>query len=626
MKKLLLTIFSVIFMEFILFSPLIVRAEEVNTSIFLNKDYQEAVFQFTFIDEQAHTIEITTPTGEIVKKESESADVIVKVPFASAGSYSVRIEADAEIDYDAKVECINVPVSESTSSVTVTSQFSNLILYFSNGNFCAVWDDNGIGKVNIEVTNPSTMQKIAKETVTGTSYSLALGSSVNEIEVYIVPSNEAKIDGAGITYTLPVVREVNGSVSIPEITLTNQEYVPIHVTLSDENMWVQINDNGEKTYLEKLEKGEHTVKAPLNGVNNDLEVFIIDKNHNRISYTFSVTKDIVAPSLSLAKIYNGTVTTDAEILVEGYVKNASTLLINNEEVVFDKNGSFSYSYELTFGVNSISICAVDDAGNEAVVVTEVTREEDTSIPTAYYIIGFVILLLILLIIMTIKKTSGKAKAPAKEPKPKKNKKKDVKIEETAEDKQKNNKSKSSRKKSRRVNNEIPYVQRRRKASRKALIASIIVKCMFFAAIFFIATKCIFISSITSSSMGNTLMTGDCVLFNRFAYMVNEIERGDIVVYYNEAEGAYVTKRVIGLEGDNIEFRNGDVYINNLFVDESAYLPEDVETNCSKSFTVPEGTLFLLGDNREDSYDSRFYPNPYIRKDMVIGKYFGHIRF
>ena len=139
------------------------------------------------------------------------------------------------------------------------------------------------------------------------------------------------------------------------------------------------------------------------------------------------------------------------------------------------------------------------------------------------------------------------------------------------------------------------------------------------AISLILTKVVIITNAMSGSMEPTIMTGDKQLYNQLAYKFHPIERGDIIVFWSSEEDILIGKRVISLPGDEISFENGDVYINGLRLEES-YLPEGVETYCIKSFCVPEGCVFVLGDNREISKDSRFFENPYIPMSDIKGKF------
>lgn len=130
--------------------------------------------------------------------------------------------------------------------------------------------------------------------------------------------------------------------------------------------------------------------------------------------------------------------------------------------------------------------------------------------------------------------------------------------------------------------------------------------------------------VASGSMEPTLMTGDVNVYNRLAYVVHDVQRGDVITFWSKENKEYMSKRIIGVAGDHVEFHDGYVFINGLLADESQYLDEDVETNCSKSFDVPDGCVFVLGDNRENSIDSRFFADPYISEDDIIGKYLGSV--
>ncbi len=86
----------------------------------------------------------------------------------------------------------------------------------------------------------------------------------------------------------------------------------------------------------------------------------------------------------------------------------------------------------------------------------------------------------------------------------------------------------------------------------------------------------------------------------------------------------IVNRIIGLPGDNISFKNGYILINNQICDETAYISNEAETNCSKEFIVPDNCYFVLGDNRNTDNDSRFYTEPYISRKNIKGKYIGQI--
>ncbi len=142
----------------------------------------------------------------------------------------------------------------------------------------------------------------------------------------------------------------------------------------------------------------------------------------------------------------------------------------------------------------------------------------------------------------------------------------------------------------------------------------------------IFTKIIAIGVVQSGSMEPKLMTGDTVAYNRLIYNNKEPQRGDIVIFRSNYSDMIFGKRIIGIPGDIIAFRNGYVIINGMYCDETEYIPTDVHTYSLRTFRVPENHYFLLGDNRENSNDSRFWINPYVDREDIIGRYIGQIPF
>ncbi|HZN12858.1 MAG TPA: signal peptidase I [Acidimicrobiales bacterium] len=131
--------------------------------------------------------------------------------------------------------------------------------------------------------------------------------------------------------------------------------------------------------------------------------------------------------------------------------------------------------------------------------------------------------------------------------------------------------------------------------------------------------------IPSGSMEPTLKTGDRVLVNKLSYRLHDIHRGDVVVFKRppgvagEADIKDFIKRVIGLPGDTIETRGDAVYVNGKRLKES-YLPRGTRTVPSIDIKkVPPHHLWVMGDNRTNSSDSRFF-GP-IEEDSVIGRAF-----
>ena len=134
----------------------------------------------------------------------------------------------------------------------------------------------------------------------------------------------------------------------------------------------------------------------------------------------------------------------------------------------------------------------------------------------------------------------------------------------------------------------------------ALLVAVVVKAFLLQAFY-----------IPSPSMVPTLHVNDRVLVNKLSYKFHEVRRGDVIVFKSPQVVAEkdLIKRVIGLPGDTVETRDGEIVVNDKVLDEP-YLPKDVGTGPMEKVTVPPGHYWMMGDNRGNSSDSRvFGPSP-----------------
>ncbi len=141
----------------------------------------------------------------------------------------------------------------------------------------------------------------------------------------------------------------------------------------------------------------------------------------------------------------------------------------------------------------------------------------------------------------------------------------------------------------------------------------------FVIAFFITRVLILNGEVPTSSMENTIMTGDRFFGNRFSYKFKDPERFDIIVFEHPDKGEeLLVKRVIGLPNDKIEIVDGLLYINDEQIDEP-YLKEAPYTLDFGPYFVPDDHFFALGDNRNSSIDSRMWVNTYIPRENLVAK-------
>lgn len=141
-----------------------------------------------------------------------------------------------------------------------------------------------------------------------------------------------------------------------------------------------------------------------------------------------------------------------------------------------------------------------------------------------------------------------------------------------------------------------------------------------AAVFSITLRIFIIEPyiVPTPSMTPTLLVSDKVIVYKLEYKLKTVKRGDIIAFYSPLEKKNLVKRAIGLENEEITLtRSGDVLINGKKISEP-YLPDNVAASYEdKSYKINENELFVMGDNRNNSADSRVF-GP-ISLDKIFGK-------
>ncbi|GGE63031.1 signal peptidase I [Priestia taiwanensis] len=124
-----------------------------------------------------------------------------------------------------------------------------------------------------------------------------------------------------------------------------------------------------------------------------------------------------------------------------------------------------------------------------------------------------------------------------------------------------------------------------------------------------------------ASMSPTIHDNDRIIVDKLLYKMDDVERFEIIVFKADHTHNYI-KRIIGLPGDYIEYRQNELYINGVqyaepYLDKNVIKTRDFKLeDVANQYQVPEGSLFVMGDNREVSKDSRHFG--FISKEDIVG--------
>jgi len=151
-----------------------------------------------------------------------------------------------------------------------------------------------------------------------------------------------------------------------------------------------------------------------------------------------------------------------------------------------------------------------------------------------------------------------------------------------------------------------------------IVECIIVLAIAFVLVYFVGLR----TSVVGQSMAPTLENKQEILINRFIYLVTDPKPNDIVVFLpngNEKSHYYV-KRVIAVPGDTIQIIDGEIYVNDELFEEEGEFPPVLDAElAAEPVTLGQDEYFVLGDNRNNSEDSRYANIGNVKKDYMIGK-------
>ena len=603
-------------------------AAEKNVSVNLDARAKDITFKITFSRAGNYTATLTGPNGDTYEYANvDGVTYTCDIDTAEAGEWVTSVSASGDVpkyslSVNAKKETSTSKVSD---AVSVGRDIIGLQVYFKDNTVCISWADASIGKVEVDVTNLDTSEVIFEEDITETHCECELPEGVKNVSVSVVPTESRNVDGAKSVYTFAIPNRPTSTVTYDAGEYINKSSIDVSIHL-DNTYSFYAEVNGRQAYKDgENPAGDYDISIPVNTEGeNEVAFYLVDADNNMYSFRKTVILDTTAPTLELEREYDQASTSEMSVSINGNIKDYDTFTINGENVEVTSDGTFSHPVTLHVGDNTFDIIASDKAGNETAYHVTIIGLQPRSSVNPMVIIGAVVGLLVIIGVVVVSKKIAKPKAADLSIKTPVEEKANNKPSNLPSDSPKSVLGKSDRgrkekviKKANRVSTKNPKSTGLMNNINKKMVVGMIV---YTVALLILLNGILMIDKVASGSMEPTLMTGDVCIDNRLAYVVREPQRGDIITFKSREKNTLMGKRIIGVAGDHIEFHDGYVYLNGELLDESAYLNEDVETNCISTFDVPDGCVFVMGDNREKSTDSRFWENPYINVKDIKAKY------
>lgn len=648
-KKLKTIFFSILFLGILLLPKIEINAAEKEIDVPLDKEYSSCTVKLEFSTPGTYSATITSPKQEVYEfSKIDDTTMSCIIDKAVSGNWNISISNTSVSDIGKVKVTVTAAKEQDTNlvdDIQVGKDISGLKIFFVDDTINVTWADDSCGDVNISITNLDNGEIIVQESVKEPYFSCELPTDATRITVSVVPSSSANIDGAALVYTYDVNNHPNATVTFPDVAIINTDTISVETVLNS-SYGIYVKDN-EKNVFQKdlLVPGSYTFEIPVEVEGeNVIKFYFVDEQGNMRSTTKTIIKDTTAPKIELDEAYDGLSTYESSFSITGKVSDYNSFSINGKSVAIATDGQFNYDCSLHTGENNITITAEDQAGNKSeydITLTLLEKKQRKISP--FFIIIIAVFAFFIIKSLKRKKTEKKQsfkrmnhlnkndivddivaeditkKGNSPILKTRKSEKK-VKPQEISSLIKKNILNKNFEKNKILSKNENNMKRQKKKVIDKGLFIRII-KILFPVIIAFIIFSFLLALRYSpTASMDPTIAPYDLVIYNRLAYKNNEPERGDIISFKQQDTGELYCKRIIGIPGDTIQFIDGYVYINGTQLDENSYIDEEVETNSTKTFEVPENSYFVLGDNRENSYDSRFWKNSYVKREDIEGKY------